>query len=75
MSREETIDRIVAELHRLPEPFITNLHQVIRMLREQHEAEGAQPDTPTAPWVDEVERVKEQTRNVPGQTSDDQYFT
>lgn len=76
MSREETIRRINEDLKHLPEPFLGNLYEAIGRLRRKIAKEGEQkvPSSEPLPFVDEIERVKEQSRNTPGR-ADDPHFT
>ena len=74
--KEENIRRIVDELHQLPEPYLENVYEIVRTLRANlpspEDQSSAPPESP--PFVDEIERVREQSRDVPGRR-EDQHFT
>ena len=71
MNRAAIIRRITNELGHLSASDLEKVHEQIRQLRERptDEAPSSQP-----PFVDEIERVKEQTRDIPG-TDEEKHFT
>jgi hypothetical protein len=72
MNREETIRRIHEDLQQLPEEYVAIVSGVVERLRAQLMNDNAlkRPDQPEAPpFVDEIERVQEQSGR-----GDDQHF-
>ncbi len=67
MTREETIRRINEHLQQLPEEYLTVVCEVVERLRVQFTNDKAsKPANQTLPFVDEIERVREQSRRGPG---------
>ena len=73
MSQEKIISQIVDDLHQLPEHYLKNIYEVVHLLRTRLPEDTAQPESP--PFVDEIERVKEQTRDLPGHQEGERHFT
>ena len=73
MSQEKLISQIVDDLQQLPEHYLKNIYKVVHLLRTRLPEDTAQHEPP--PFVDETERVKEQTRDLPEQGKDDRHFT
>ena len=74
--QEETIQQIVNELQQLPESYLGNVYEIVRTLRAQippsadHQPDQSEPP----PFVDEIDRVQEQSQSIPGRRND-QYFS
>ena len=67
-SQSEAIDRIINELEQLPEAYLENVYEIVRTLRKNlpttvHQGVGLPKH---GPFVDEIERVQEQSRKVQG---------
>ena len=76
-NKEDSIHRIIEELQRLPEPYLKSVYEIVRTMRTNLPALSPQQKGPPAeppPFIDEIERVKEQSHDVPGRKGD-QYFT
>ena len=75
-NQEESIRQIVEELHQLPEAYLDNVYEIVRTLRINLSPTSSPRSTDQReprPFVDEIERVKEQSRDIPGQ-QEDQYL-
>lgn len=75
MHREETIRRITDELQQLPEAELEKVYNTVRTLRTNLPDTSSEEDTQSKnlPFVDEIERVQEQSRDLPGH-QEDQHF-
>ena len=76
MTREETIRRINESLQELPEDYVAVVGSLVERLRAQFtKDESSEPaDQPeTLPFVDEIERVREQSRRGSGPDEDRQF--
>ena len=76
MTREETIRRINEDLQQLPEEYLVVVREVVERLRAQLANDGASEQVDQSeplPFVDEIERVKEQSRQVLGGGNDQQF--
>ena len=74
---EQSIRRIVDELQQLPEEYLESVYTIVSTLRANLPANTTQKESPQpeqSPFIDETERVREQTRDIPGRR-EDQYFT
>lgn len=69
--QEENIRRITEELYQLPEQYLENVYAIIHTLRTSLPATPEQPAALPGqqPFVDEIERVQQQSRSIPGRTS------
>ncbi len=77
MNREETIRRINEDLQQLPEEYVAIVSGVVERLRAQLTSDKASKSADQSeplPFVDEIERVREQSRREPG-WGEDQQFT
>lgn len=75
-ARETLIHQITKELAHLPEEDLSILYGIAQRLRAQltRDKPSEQADQPEAlPFVDEIDRVREQSRQVPGQNEDQQF--
>ncbi|MGB3778449.1 MAG: hypothetical protein WA960_08815 [Tunicatimonas sp.] len=75
--REALIERITRELHQLPEEYLDTIFSVVDRMRAQlTNGESSEPVTPpeALPFVDEIERVREQSRREP-RPGEDRQFT
>ena len=75
-ARETLIHRITQELHQLPEEYLDTIFRVVDRMRTQlTNGESSEQATPPEafPFVDEIERVREQSRRKPGRGEDRQF--
>ena len=72
---EEVIRRIIRELRQLPEPYLENVYEIVHTLRINLPEVPTQPvhQPQDLPFVDDIETVKDQSRNTP-ERSGDQHF-
>lgn len=74
MNTQKTlIDRITDELPQLPEEDLNLIYRLIERLGGQRTKDQPSAQTGSLPFVDEIERVKEQSRQVPGRDGDQQF--
>ena len=69
MNRAETIRQITEALNTLSEVDLHEVYERVRILRDK----SVDDHSLQRPFVDEIERVKEQTRDLPGLPNDPQF--
>ena len=76
MTKEEIIGRIVNELPQLTDAELKKVYDMVRALRttlpDTSSEKGIQPKD--FPFVDEIERVQSQSRDLPGHHQEGQHF-
>ena len=74
--QEKIIHKIVNDLHQLPVPYLENIYQVVHLLRTKLSDTASEevPQPKNLPFVDEIDKVREQSRNVQGR-QEDQYLS
>lgn len=75
-ARGALIDQITQELHQLPDDYLGTVFSVVERMRAQLTKD--KPSEPTTrpgsiPFVDEIERVREQSRRGAGSGEDQQF--
>ena len=76
MTREETIRRINENLQQLPEDYVAVVGSLVEQLRAQFAKDAPSEPTgqsETLPFVDEIERVREQSRRGLGPDEERQF--
>lgn len=70
MNREKAIRQITDELKTLSEPDLKAVQEQVRALRKKSTDKDFPPQPP---FIDEIERVEEQTRGLPGARDNPQF--